>query len=275
MSHINIVWPERNVITPQIEKQLYNILIEPGNYNYYEDTKKLEKDLKYFNKKHKTNISIDVAYAIRIVLLRDKVIKKSYKMRLMGPKLLALYKKGFDILELSQTYDYAPYGLFRVILAAMGHSKRRIQDIGRNPEKHLDDRDLQTYKTAVENDIIGNPDDTVPAQIGSDFEKLLEKYFTKNGIKFVTQDHLVKKQMESVGRAVATPDIHFPDGISINDQKIFWVDAKSYYGGNVFYIKNSMKKQANKYNKIYGPGAFIFKRGFSSQLKVDAMLLSM
>lgn len=273
---MNIKWPERNIISRAVENQLRKILVVNGDYNFFpdKDIPKLQKQLDVINKKNSTTITCEIAFAVRIVLLRDKVIKKSGRIRHLKHEINAHYKHNIDILELSKKYDYAPYGLFRIILDARGYSKRRISDIGRDPSK-LNERDQETYQIAVKNDIIGNPDDTVPARIGLEFEKILEKYFKNNNIKFVNQDHLVEEQIKSVGRAVATPDLHFPDGISINGNLIYWIDAKSFYGGDVFYIRNSMKKQAKKYNTIYGAGAFVFKRGVSGSLKIDAMLLSM
>ena len=273
---INIKWPRKGVITPKIENELSDVLVTKGYYG--EISPKQEKEIRkklQSLKKRNINISYLQARAIRRVLLRDKLIKKHGKITRLHRVILTQYSdEKKDILYLSNKYDYPPVSMFRAILAARNVSKNKIKKMVTNPSSYLGKRDMEQLQKAINNDIISDPDNTLQAAAAIEFEDYLEDYFRKHKVNLKTQTDLAKEQKELIGRAVSTPDLYFPDGIKINGVIVYWVDAKNFYGGNVSYIRSGIKKQSEKYNRTYGPGAFVFHRGFSSALDVPAMILS-
>lgn len=117
---------------------------------------------------------------------------------------------------------------------------------------------------------------------GELFERSLERHLRNLGLKFRTQEDLVAEQRQlPEGRAFATPDILFdhPVQIVVNDCKhmITWIDAKNYIYAPICsdlnrintdryrlsFIDESIVKQNIKYNKHFGPGAFVFAYGWA------------
>jgi hypothetical protein len=77
-----------------------------------------------------------------------------------------------------------------------------------------------------------------------------------------------------------TPDLTFDPPIRINGRVVAWIDAKMLYASRVlqkkrFMPENQLTRTAEKYNAVFGPGAFIFGNGFCAGLEdeVPAMLL--
>ena len=268
---INIRWKVSAGVSQKLEYVLKHSLVKNGEYGNLDSNRLYEiKQLaEKHNLKHKQLLSMRVAY------LRDKVICRYQKLSEHKRTILAMYEEGMDVIQISKKYDYPPVTIFRTILLAKGFSKKQIKNVLNNPIS-LSVRDQQQLQLSIDNDIITDPDNTMKAEAAQIFEDKVVKFFKFKGVKLKTQVELVKEQTELVGRAVLTPDLYFPDGVKIDGHVIYWLDAKNYYGADVFYIRDSVKKQADKYNNAYGSGAFVFRYGYSASLakKINAMFLS-
>ena len=73
-----------------------------------------------------------------------------------------------------------------------------------------------------------------------------------------------------------TPDFLIPSsGVVINGRAVNWLDCKLFYGnGSIESLRLKLKKQCDKYNAAYGPGALVFALGFAEVLDIkDTVLL--
>jgi len=76
-----------------------------------------------------------------------------------------------------------------------------------------------------------------------------------------------------------TPD--FRINATINGRRCFWIDVKTYYGsgmlaGNTDLPVGKLRKQVERYNAAFGPGAFVFLCGVASdfpRLPGDPLML--
>jgi hypothetical protein len=263
-------------ISQNAEYDLRGGLIRRGDYSVWCDRhKKLATTLRSYIKQHYGIIvSFEKMGSIRRVYMRDRYIKR---FRLLESKIDAMVKEylsGVDIMIISSQYDFPPIASLRAILSRSGYSKDNIKKIMKDPTL-LDGRDKEQFDIAVQNDYIADFDQEKITEGANNFEKEIEEFFSKKHIPYRTQADLARDQIQLIDRAVVTPDLYFPQGVMINGRKLYWIDAKNYYGGNASYVYQSVSKQANKYNKMYGAGAFIFKHGFSEALarRVDAMFI--
>jgi len=99
------------------------------------------------------------------------------------------------------------------------------------------------------------------------FEHKIEKVLSANHIPFLTEREIIEKKLYKI-----TPDILIEDGLNIreegdqtdgSDHQIKWIDAKNfvYLGDFVPFFKDKMIKQAEKYQKLFGNGALVFRHG--------------
>jgi hypothetical protein len=115
------------------------------------------------------------------------------------------------------------------------------------------------------------------------FEDKLNSWLKNNvSTPFKTENMLRSEYTTDVSNTfnspnMSTPDVLFdkPIIIKLHDtqHKIYWIDAKNYALVNVPFIIKSLKKQSDKYNKAFGPGAFVFHYGISSDIKFDNTLV--
>jgi hypothetical protein len=105
------------------------------------------------------------------------------------------------------------------------------------------------------------------------FEHLLENYIKKNyQIHFRTETDIKRDKDYTI-----TPDILFDKPIVLEldgkEYLIRWMDAKNYLLVNVPFIIKALHKQAEKYNNVFGMGAFVFHYGFDSSIKIPNVLI--
>ena len=263
-------------ISPTAEYEIRKGLIRRGDYSVWGDIhKKLGSVLKsYIKEKYDITVSFEKMGSIRRVYMRDRYIKRFHNLKDNINKMVHEYVQGVDILTISQKYDFPPMASMRAILSKCGYSKDNIKRITKDPTL-IEGRDREQFRIAIENDYIGDFDQEKITDGANNFEREIEAFFDKKHIPYRTQAELARDQIQLIERAVVTPDLYFPQGVMINGKKLYWIDAKNYYGGNASYVYQGVNKQANKYNKMYGHGAFIFKHGFSEILskRVDAMFI--
>lgn len=106
----------------------------------------------------------------------------------------------------------------------------------------------------------------------NEFENSVVEYFREKGFVFRTEEDIRRDQDYNV-----TPDILFDNPITIRldntDYPVHWIDAKNYTLVNTRYIVKGAKKQAAKYNSIFGPGAMIFRYGFDKSIQIPSTLI--
>lgn len=106
------------------------------------------------------------------------------------------------------------------------------------------------------------------------FESRVEKFISGFGVTYQTEEDIRYGKIYTL-----TPDILFDSDtiILVNDleHKIRWLDAKNYIcmGHVVPFIMKSLTTQAEKYTKMFGPGAFVFRYGFVSDVNINNTLL--
>lgn len=269
MTKLNI---KINTISYKLEKKLAKAVIIKSNYRKLTD-KQLDKIINYIDKK-KLNISLEDVLSIRSSYMTIKIIKDSDRLKSLINKINKLYKKGIKLSWISKKYDLSPILMLKNILSSR-YSKEKIKDFfyGKHLDK-LSEFDLEQLNFAKENDIFNKVDQTEQINNSKNFELEIQNFLVKNKIKFKTQNELTKEQIKKYGKAVNTPDFLILSDFYINDKKINWIDAKNFYGANIFLIKKNIQKQVPKYIDEYGFGSIMFSLNFSEKLHFDNVLLT-
>lgn len=109
-------------------------------------------------------------------------------------------------------------------------------------------------------------------QRSREFEIDLENYLTDNKISYITE-----QQLKNDKKYNCTPDILFIKPVDIVYQgktyTIYWIDAKNYVLIDTPFLTDKLQKQADKYTKCFGFGAFIFKYGYDVSIELINVLI--
>ncbi|XWV25981.1 hypothetical protein QJ857_gp1099 [Tupanvirus soda lake] len=105
-----------------------------------------------------------------------------------------------------------------------------------------------------------------------DYEHVLENYLKSLGIKFRTEADIKRDKDYNI-----TPDILFDEHVTLEldgiTYQIRWMDAKNYVLTNTPFIIKSLRKQAEKYNNVFGMGAFVFHYGLDSSIQIPGVIM--
>lgn len=234
---------------------------------------KLVEDI---NEKETDPNTLTVRQAISIyhIVMKDVVVKRFKRIIERMDSIVADYKAGASIMELSSKHKYPPCNLLRSILKRNYPDKilREIFVDSKDPTGILSQRDLREFKTAVDNDADVIFKQRIIEKTAQDNEDIFVQYFKSLGIEIKTQNDLVESQTIEHGRAVITPDLLFIDIVFINGVRVHWIDFKSYMLTDSHLIYHSNLKQAEKYSHNWGIGAVCYQFGLVEGIALNGAI---
>jgi hypothetical protein len=252
-----------------IEKDIYDKIYKKKLF------KKIGKKYKKELLKLYPTVSIKVIRSIRSEYTKNLIVKQHHKIKNMINTITNKYDSN-NILSLSKIYNFPPVMLLKMIFLNKGFSKNNVNDIFIEPNKNilnLSNADIEQIHIAIKNDAFSLIDTNKQLEQSLLFEKKIEKILKKNHLVYKTQDDLSKEQMKVYGRAISTPDFLLKSDLYINNVKINWIDAKNYYLACTNFSIHKIKKQIDKYIKLYGTGAIICKLGACESLQFNNTII--
>ena len=259
---------ELNPVPLSTEEKVASEVVQRGHFGWLEDDR-VEEIATFVDSE---NMTLDQALSLRSALLQQKTVYSHGRLKSKSRELAKHYRAGTSIIELSQRYDFPPMNMFRVVLEAMGWSKKKIKESLREPSS-MKSREREEFEAAEAADRVSNVDQS-EVQVRADlFEDILADWFEEKGVRLRRQPEMVKQQMADHGRPIRTPDLLFLDHVYINGEPIAWIDAKHFYGADVDFQRKKMRKQMNRYIDEWGSGAIVFRHGFSENLYMPGVLM--
>jgi hypothetical protein len=259
---------ELNPVPLSTEEKVASEVVQRGHFGWLEDDR-VEEIATFVDSE---NMTLDQALSLRSALLQQKTVYSHGRLKSKSRELAKHNRAGTSIIELSQRYDFPPMNIFRVVLEAMGWSKKKIKESLREPSS-MKSREREEFEAAEAADRVSNVDQS-EVQVRADlFEDILADWFEEKGVRLRRQPEMVKQQMADHGRPIRTPDLLFLDHVYINGEPIAWIDAKHFYGADVDFQRKKMRKQMNRYIDEWGSGAIVFRHGFSENLYMPGVLM--
>ncbi len=237
-----------------------------------QETKHLETIMAHLNKSlpQERQLTLSQMMSLRSLLATDN------NMRVDSAVLKRAANVG-DVERACRKYNVPPLMVLRTMLRDKGFDPRGISDMLARPTLEWkrqveyasshDSENAEKYVRALKNSL--------------EFEAEVEKYLRHKGIQFKTQEQLVVDQTASHGSPYCTPDfllekpyvVQVEQDGKMTSRKIYWIDAKNYMLADVGFIVGSVRRQAEKYNSLIGPGAFLFSGGFARGIHVKDVVL--
>lgn len=179
-----------------------------------------------------------------------------------GPphKLLQRWRSGETVMALARAYDYPPMVIVDFLREAMRGGDRH--DVLR--------LDRETAPARDADEVISEREIAATAQRNED---LFVNYLRGLGLTLQTQCELAEEQKRMYGRAVITPDVLFPEPITILGAPVRWIDFKSYFGCKLPHIHAGNLEQSARYYAKWGPGAICYQYGFTDDLEFPGTTL--
>lgn len=209
-----------------------------------------------------------VILSIKSSTIAQHLMYESSKINKKTRWILNDYNNNVNIITISITYDYSPLNLMRLIV----QQKYGVKLAYATKSNMLSEYDKGQIESAFENDNYAVLDMSEQIKLGDEFEKLIQLKLDSLGIKYLTQNELVDKQLKEFGKRISTPDFQILSDLYIDGLKINWIDAKNFFGIDNNFNANKIKKQTKKYLDDVGTGLIIFSLGFTDTLKTNGVL---
>jgi hypothetical protein len=259
-----------NFISDKIEKYIIGEINtkSPECYSRLSDEEKINLQDKIINNKVLNKdkiINMEIINSIRSALIKNKIIRNHHFLIKNIINITKDYNSHMNILELTKKYDISPLNLLRTIF------KNKYNDdiiTLYKKQKLLNNYDKEQLNIAIVNDNYALINQDKIQKDAILFENNIQSLLEKNKIKFKTQEELIYEQIKLYGYPKSTPDFLLDknEELYFNNIKINWIDAKNFYGSNIDFIKNKIKKQIKKYINNYGSGCIIFSLGYNEKL---------
>lgn len=215
------------------------------------------------------NIPLNEIFCLRNIIKIQKEIDNSKKYH----SRIKIIKRAFNklIKNLSKNSDESNLQIRYFLKSTQMPIHFVLNTINKMPEfKKLTLKNLDHIKK-IQN--IVRMDEMKTKYCSELFEHSLEGYLKqKYKLSFRTESDIKKDKDYNI-----TPDILFDKPIILKldkkDYQIRWIDAKNYILVNIPFIINSLRKQAAKYNDIFGPGAFVFHYGYDHSIIIPNVVI--
>lgn len=259
-----------NFIHDKIEKYIISEINTkpPFCYSRLSDEEKIILQDKIINNKILNKdklINMEIINSIRSAFIKNKMIRNHHFLFKNIANITNDYNSHMNILELTKKNDISPLNLLRTIFK--NKYNEDIITLYKN-QKLLDDFDKEQLNIAIANDNYALINQDTIQNDAILFENKIQSLLEKNKIKFKTQEELTQEQIKLYGHPKSTPDFLLDknEELYFNNIKINWIDAKNFYGSNIDFIKDKIKKQIKKYVNNYGSGCIIFSLGYNEKL---------
>lgn len=212
---------------------------------------------------NKLNLDKKLVLSFRSQYLKNKVIRNSYIIKKDIIKISSEYSKN-NILDLSLKYDVSPMTIFRSVI------KHKYPDIvSLKKSIHLlNDYDRNQLNLAEKNDIVAPLNQDNSKKKADEYEEKIGKFLKKKNISFKTEVETAEEQKRQYGIVKATPDFLLDKPIIINNKIVNWIEVKNFYGTNINFLFNKIRKQTEKYYKKWGSGCLVYRYGVYQELKL-------
>lgn len=286
MAAKKLTWPLKSYKPDAIRELLRIVESNMENFDVLRAAERsaLADDLRILNAGFGTNITMAQAVSVRnLVSITRNIISSRH-----APNLTQYFQTYLDLHDsnhveivrrASRIYNMPPLFILRAYAAF------QFPDVA--PKLILSGKVASDLAPAIawanEHDAESIPNKAQSQREGELYERMLERHLDKAGIAYRNQADVSAEQIKASGSAYATPDILFvePIDLRVGDRtiRINWMDAKHFMYVPLVpnrehlnrietdrympsYIDTKLAEQAERYQRHFGPGAFVFAFGY-------------
>lgn len=193
------------------------------------------------SEKHGHRVSPETLLGLRTMRLALEMPRDAARVRKASGAIRAARRAGKRALEIAGALGLPPMGV--------------VRELGRLGLP----ADAREAGEAAEADLGSRPNADRIRRAAGDFEDRVEAAVRVAGVVPRTEADL-RRAPDPRGPEL-TPDLLLAGPARIHGREVNWIDAKNYMLADQPLVLGSLKKQAAKYVRAFGPGAFVFSGG--------------
>ena len=210
---------------------------------------------------------VGVISAILSQKVVSKVKKTHGRIRSKSKKHVSAWNRGDTILDIAIKNDIPATLMASMILKEMGHSKKYITGMFKDPNSIRTQRLKDEIVQALNSDYFFSPQaHQIQTKKGKMGEYIIERWLDKHNIEYRNENELRDSDVKK------TPDCVLDEPLNIDGTEVSWIESKALFGDEAEH-KHYSNKQFKYYEEEYGQGMVIYWYGYLDSIILDGHLI--
>ena len=174
------------------------------------------------------------------------------------------------VLAAARSARVPPIAMLRSLLERAGLRASQIRSVLADPQSAATVTDLLTgdFTLLAEADLSSRVNSVRAQEQAMRFEERVSEILTAAVGRGAYQRE--NDRRGDAAESSLTPDFLFKTPVMVDGHIINWLDAKNYYWYGSPLTARSVYRQAEKYTRAFGPGAFVFRHGADPKVGIGA-----
>ena len=210
---------------------------------------------------------VGVISAILSQKIVSKVKKIHGRIKSKSKKHVTTWNRGDTILDIATKNDIPATLMASMILKEMGHSKKYINGMFKDPNRIQTQRLKDEIVQALNSDYFFSPRaHQIQTKKGKMGENVIERWLDSHNIEYRNENELRDSGVTK------TPDCVLDEPLNIDGTEVSWIESKALFGDEAEH-KHYSNKQFKHYEKEFGPGMVVYWYGYLDSITLDGNLI--
>ncbi len=218
-------------------------------------------------------ISKDFSQPVGVIsaILSQKIVsnvKKTHgRIKSKSKKHALEWNRGDAILNIATKNNIPATLMASMILKEMGHSKKYINGMFKDPNRIQTQRLKDEVVQALNSDYFFSPRaHQIQTKKGKMGENVIERWLDNHNIEYRNENELRDSGVTK------TPDCVLDEPLNIDGTEVSWIESKALFGDEAEH-KHYSNKQFKHYEKEFGPGMVVYWYGYLDSITLDGNLI--
>ncbi len=218
-------------------------------------------------------ISKDFSQPVGVIsaILSQKIVsnvKKTHgRIKSKSKKHTLEWNRGDAILNIATKNNIPATLMASMILKEMGHSKKYINGMFKDPNRIQTQRLKDEVVQALNSDYFFSPRaHQIQTKKGKMGENVIERWLDSHNIEYRNENELRDSGVTK------TPDCVLDEPLNIDGTEVSWIESKALFGDEAEH-KHYSNKQFKHYEKEFGPGMVVYWYGYLDSITLDGNLI--
>ena len=232
-------------LSPEEYQRIYSLVSSPEEARIYAGKLRLPQGV------------LEAVLNLKVV----RSVKESYHLlEKRKDELLAEWRAGKSIVKIAEERSFPPVLIARLLLSAMGFSRRKVKRLALGSERTGDERlDAELAEAQAKDFVFSRRAHERQRLRGELGEEIVKAWLQSRGAAFISEDSMVK------AAGAKTPDF-LVSGLRVLGMRVRWVESKAVFADEEEH-RLYMKRQLSHYIENFGPGIVVYWYGY-----VDSIL---
>lgn len=229
------------------------------------DSLRSSDDIERISKEFSQPVGVISAILSQKIVSKVKTIHGRIKSK--SKKHVLEWNRGDTILNIATRNDIPATLMASMILKEMGHSKKYINGMFKDPNRIQTQRMKDEIVQALNSDYFFSPHaHQIQTKKGKIGENIIESWLDAHQIKYRNENELRDSGVTK------TPDCVLDETLNIDGTEVSWIESKALFGDESEH-KHYSNKQFKHYEEEFGHGMVVYWYGYLNSITLGEYII--